>query len=217
MGGLAALAGINSQSDDAQVVSSEYLKSNTLAAQFIESHQMMPLLFPGRWDARRGQWIPSRFGWVPTQAAGVRKFHARVLKISEDKRTSLVTVNFNWPDPALAYRWANEFVSMANEGLRTRAIADAKNTLSYLMGQIENTQSVQVREGLDKIIETEYRILALANAREDYAFRVVDAAVMPDSDDMVSPKRVVFGLVGLIVGALAFGAIRSRWMKRGSS
>jgi uncharacterized protein involved in exopolysaccharide biosynthesis len=217
MGGLAALAGINMPGDQGQVASSEYLKSNTLAARFIASHHLMPMLFPGRWDARRGEWIPSRFGGSPTETGAVRKFHARVVKISEDKRTSLVTVTLNWPDPSLAYRWANEFVSMANEGLRSRAILDAKNTISYLNGEIDKTQSIQVKEGLYKIVEAQYRTLALASAREDYAFRVVDAAVMPDSEDIVSPKRVVFGLVGFIVGAIMFGAIRSRSLKKGIS
>jgi uncharacterized protein involved in exopolysaccharide biosynthesis len=215
VGGLAALAGINIQSNDSQVASSEYLKSNTLAAQFIASHEMLPMLFPDKWDARRGEWIPSRSG-PPTASAGVRKFHSRAVKISEDKRTSLLTLTFDWPDPSLAYRWANEFVSMANNGLRSRAILDAKNTISYLNGEIDKTQSIQVKESLYKIVETQYRTLALANSKEDYAFRVVDAAVMPDPEDKVSPKRALFGLLGLIVGAIIFGAIRSRSLKKGS-
>jgi uncharacterized protein involved in exopolysaccharide biosynthesis len=217
VGGLAALAGINLQTNDTQVASSEYLKSNTLAARFIASHKMMPMLFPDKWDARRGEWIPSRFGGPPSETAGVRRFHLRVVKISEDKRTGLLTLTFEWPDRSLAYRWANEFVSMANDGLRSQAMLDAKNTIAFLSGEIDRTQSIQVKESLYKIIETQYRTLALANVREDYAFRVVDAAMMPDSADRVSPKRPLFGLVGLIVGAIIFGTIRFRLLKKRSS
>jgi uncharacterized protein involved in exopolysaccharide biosynthesis len=216
VGGLAALTGINIQGNDSLVASSEYLKSNSLAARFIAAHDMLPMLFPEKWDARRGEWTPSRSG-PPTESQGVRKFHSRVLKISEDKRTSLLTLTFDWSDRNLAYRWANEFVGMANEGLRSRAILDAKNTISYLNGEIDKTQSIQIRESLYKIVETQYRTLALTNAREDYAFRVVDPAVMPDPEDKVSPKRALFGLGGLIVGAVFFGAIRSKLRKKGSA
>jgi uncharacterized protein involved in exopolysaccharide biosynthesis len=216
VGGLAALAGINMQGNDNQVASSEYLRSNTLASRFIDSHRMMPMLFPDKWDARRGDWIPNRSG-PPTESAGVRKFHTNIVKISEDKRTSLLTLTFDLSDPNLAYHWANEFVSMANDGLRSRAILDAKNTISYLNGEIDKTQSIQVKESLYKIIEVQYRTLALANSREDYAFRVVDAAVMPDREDKVFPKRALFGLAGLIVGAVLFGATRSIRRNRGSA
>src|SRR5271165_858867 len=94
VGGLAALAGIDIKGDDSEVASSEYLKSNTLAARFIETHDLMPMLFPGRWDAGRREWIHSRFRSVPTESAGVRKLHTKVIKISEDKRTNLVTLTF---------------------------------------------------------------------------------------------------------------------------
>jgi uncharacterized protein involved in exopolysaccharide biosynthesis len=214
VGGLAALAGIDLQNNDNHVASSEYLKSNTLAARFIDAHDLMPMLFPGSWDARRHEWITSRFRSVPTKPAGVRKLRSKIIKISEDKRTGLLTLTFDWPDPNLAYRWANEFVNMANEDLSSRAILDAKASISYLLGEIEQTQSVQVKESLSKIMETQYRTLALANSREDYAFRVVDAAVVPDAFDVVTPKRPLFALVGLVAGAVFFGAFRYKLLKK---
>ncbi len=50
VGGLAALAGVNLQSNENIVAASEYLRSDGLARKFIDSHGLMVLLFPNRWD-----------------------------------------------------------------------------------------------------------------------------------------------------------------------
>jgi uncharacterized protein involved in exopolysaccharide biosynthesis len=172
----------------------------------------MPLLFPTKWDAQRHDWIAGRP--PPTEASGIRRLHSKFVKISEDKRTGLLTLTFDWPDPNLAYRWANDFVAMANEGLRSRTLLDAQAEIDYLNGEIEKTQSVQVREALNKIIETQLKTLALAHVREDYAFRVVDAAILPDAEDKVFPKRALFGAAGLIIGAALCGWLRLRFARR---
>jgi uncharacterized protein involved in exopolysaccharide biosynthesis len=213
VGGLAALAGINLQPNDNSVGSGEYLRSNTLMGKFIDSHDLMPILYPNRWDGRKHEGIPGRFGGAPTESAAIRRLKASVVKISEDKRTGLLTVTVDWRDPALARQWANDFVALANNGLRTRAIVDAQATIDYLNGQIEKTQSVQIREALYRIVETQLKTLALANVREDYAFRVVDAAVLPDDGSVVSPKRWLFTAFGLLFGACALGWVRSKFSK----
>lgn len=210
VGGLAALAGINLQGNENQVGAAEYLRSKTLIMKFIDTHDLMPVLYAGRWDGKKREGIPNWLGRIPTESSAVRKIKAGIIKISEDKRTGLITVAVDWHDPVLAFRWANDFVSLANDGLRRRAILDAQATIDYLNGQIEKTQTLEVKAALSRIIETQLKNLTLAKVREDYAFRVIDAAVLPDQDDIVSPKRSLFAIAGLLIGASVFGWIKSR-------
>jgi uncharacterized protein involved in exopolysaccharide biosynthesis len=210
VGGLAALAGINLQVSDNQVGAAEYLRSKTLITKFIDKYDLMPILFSGRWDSKKREGIPNWRGRIPTESNAVRRIRVSVVKISEDKRTGLVTVAVEWRDPALAYQWANDFVSLANDGLRRRAILDAQATIDYLNGQLEKTQTLEVKAALSRIIETQLKNLTLAQVREDYAFRVVDAAVLPDQDDMTSPKRSIFAIVGFLFGAGLFGWLKFR-------
>jgi uncharacterized protein involved in exopolysaccharide biosynthesis len=216
VGGLAALAGINLQSGNNQVGAAEYLRSKTLVIKFIDTHDLMPVLFVGRWDSKKREGIPNWRGKIPTESSAVRRIRAGIVKISEDKRTGLVTVTVQWHDPALAYRWANDFVSLANDGLRRRAILDAQATIDYLNGQLEKTQTLEVRAALARIIETQLKNLTLAQVREDYAFRIVDAAVLPDQDDIVSPKRSIFAMLGLFLGASVFGWLKFRSLSAAS-
>jgi uncharacterized protein involved in exopolysaccharide biosynthesis len=210
VGGLAALAGINLQSGDSQVGSAEYLRSKTLVMKFIDTHDLMPILYARQWDNNKREWIPNWRGRIPTESSAVRRIKTGVVKISEDKKTGLLTVTVEWHDPVLAYRWANDFVILANDGLRRRAILDAQATIDYLNRQLEKTQTFEVKAALSRIIETQLKNLTLAQVREDYAFRVVDAAVLPDQDDMTSPKRSIFAIVGLFFGASLFGWLKLR-------
>jgi uncharacterized protein involved in exopolysaccharide biosynthesis len=210
IGGLAALAGINLPNDDNHMASAAYLRSKALVMKFIETHDVMPILYAHRWDNIKHEWIPSWSGRIPTEASAVRKLRSSVIKISEDKRTQLFTVSVDWRDPVLAYRWANDYVSLANDGLRKRAIADAQSTIDYLNEQLEKTQTLEVKAALSRIIETQLKNLTLAKVREDYAFRVIDAAVLPDKDDISSPVRWLFALVGLVLGAGLFGWLKYR-------
>ena len=211
VGGLAALAGISLQpGGDNQVGAAEYLRSKTLVKIFIESHDLMPILYPGRWNASTKEGIPNWRGRIPTESAAVRRVRASVVKISEDKRSGLLTVSVDWSDPALAFHWANDFVGLANDGLRRRAIQDAQATINYLNAQLEKTQTLEVKAALSRIIETQLKNLTLAQVREDYAFRVIDAAVLPDQDDMASPKRPVYAMVGLLLGAVLCGRFKLR-------
>jgi uncharacterized protein involved in exopolysaccharide biosynthesis len=211
VGGLAALAGINlGGGDNNQVGASEYLRSKTLAARFIQTHDLMKTIFAGRWDEAKHEWIPNWRGRIPTEARAIKLVRTNIIKISEDKKSGLVTVSATWRDRAMASQWANDFVALANDGLRSRAILDAQSTIDYLNGQIERTQTLEVKTALSRIIETQLKNLTLAKVREDYAFRVVDPAVPPDQDDLASPRRSVFAFVGLILGAAFFGWLKAR-------
>lgn len=74
----------------------------------------------------------------------VRRFQSNVVSIKEDTRNGKTTIAITWTDPIVAAKWANEFVALANELLRTRAMDDAQRNIAYLNSQIakESLQNV---------------------------------------------------------------------------
>lgn len=42
----------------------------------------------------------------------------------------------------------------------------------------------------------------LANVRDEYAFKVIDPAVMPEYRDIVRPRRALMLALGLVMGSL---------------
>ena len=56
-----------------------------------------------------------------------------------------------WPDPAIAASWANGFVAVANDLVRTKAREDAQRNVDYLNDQVAKTNSVELRRVLYNI------------------------------------------------------------------
>src|SRR4029453_11746668 len=69
LSGLAGLTGGSQKSG--QIIS--ILKSRTLNEKIIQSLNLMPLLFPGRWDEATKSWRPDLFGEIPTLEDPERK------------------------------------------------------------------------------------------------------------------------------------------------
>ena len=91
----------------------------------------------------------------PSMWLAVKNFKEDVLTIRDDKRTGLLTIDVDWKDPAVAAQWANGFVALANERIRTRAIDQATRNIEFLNKQIPQTSVVEVQRSIYNLIENE--------------------------------------------------------------
>ena len=203
VGGAAALAnqlgfglgGANvAQSNSTAPPARAILKSRSLAEEFIKRHNLQSEVFATSIIAiNQSPWF------------AVKRFREDILSINEDMRSGLTTVRIDWTDPMTAARWANDFVALANELIRSRALEDAKRNIAYLNEQIEQTNIVELQRIMYNLIENETQVVMMANARAEYAFAVVDPAVPPEQRH--SPWRTFIvllgGTLGFFIGIIA--------------
>lgn len=207
--GLGSLAGIGfgGGSDKSQAVAT--LSSRALTERYIHDQNLLPVLFPHRWDSAKEAFTPNSRGKVPTLWDGNKLFNG-IRAVAEDKKTGLVTLSIEWKDPQQAAQWANDLVKLANSTLRNRAIADSNRNLDYLNEQLEKTGVVEVRQAIYRLLETEVKNIMVAQGSEEYAFKVIDPAVVPQ--DKSRPKRSLItlagGLFGLMLAALYYALAR---------
>lgn len=203
------------------------LKSRQIGEQFIREHEVKRHLFPEKWDTERNAWkssesgpsLSSRLrnklsailarmsgdeGWKgasaetePSMWLSYAVFDEDVRLVQEDPETGLITLLFRFRDPKLAAKWANAYVDLVNHEIRSKTIAEANRALAYLKQQAEQTTVTGVRETIYALVKTQLERIALANAREDYAFKVIDRAVEPEMRS--HPKR---GLIIILSAAL---------------
>jgi uncharacterized protein involved in exopolysaccharide biosynthesis len=199
LGGLAniaSLAGVNLDSGSgADREAKAVLQSRSLVQEFISKNNLINVLIP-------------HASKPPTMWLAVKAFKDGLLTIREDKRTGLVTIDVDWEDPAVAAKWANGFVALANERLRVRAIDEATRNIAFLNAQIPQTSVVEVQRAIYNLIESETKTLMLANVRVEFAFTVIDPAVPPERK--YRPKRSLYVLFGLFMG-LAIGVLAAYW------
>lgn len=193
LGGLASMAGMNlAGGDENRREAQAVLNSRRLAEEFIKRHDLLMILAAEAESA-------------PTRWQTVRRFRSNVLTIRDDARKGLTTVSIDWRDAAVAARWANDYVVLANELLRAQAMDSAKRNVEYLTKQIAQTNVVEIQQVMYNLVENETKTLMLANARSEFAFKVIDPAVPPE--ERLKPQRKIIVMLGTALGFMVAAVI----------
>jgi uncharacterized protein involved in exopolysaccharide biosynthesis len=201
-GGIAELAGVDlgtggSTKDEAIAL----LESHILARRFIEDENLMPVLFASRWDAEKGAWAVDGED-VPTFGEAFKVWDEDIRAVEASTTSDLVTLTIDWKDRELAARWATEIVRRVNEFMRGRAIADSGSSIEFLKSEAAKSNVIEVQLAINRLIESEYKTMTLAKVREEYYFKVLDPAYVPDVDDFIWPKRLLMIVAAIIGGAM---------------
>lgn len=175
------------------------LRSRAFTERFIDEHGLMPELFSDIWDPARQAWTVDDLEDRPTPWQAFKKLDD-VRTINYDKASRLVTFSIEWRDPALATEWVNRMVADLNSFMQRRAIADAERNRRFLEEQITATDVVELRQVLYRLLENEVKSIMLARGRPEYAFKVVDPALVPEQK--AKPSRAVICIALTMLGAL---------------
>lgn len=200
LAGLTGLTGINMEEGSKKNESIATLKSRRFTEQFIKDEKLLPVLFHNSWDTENQRWNGTDPEDVPTLEDAWRLFDKKIRRISEDRSAGLVVLSIEWEDPAEAARWANDLIHRVNEMLRKKAAAESESAISYLQEQLGKTSVVELRQVVNRLIESEMKKIILANITREYAFRVIDPAVVPE--EPFKPMVPLMTVLGTILGAM---------------
>lgn len=202
-----SLMGNTDQKSEAVAV----LQSRALTNAFVQENDLLPVLFADRWDPVAKKWIVDRPEDVPTLWKANEAFK-KIRSVVQDNKTGLLTLSITWTDPQLAAKWANELVERANRHMQQRAIADSRRNLKYLNEQATQADSVELRNAIYKLIEREIQQVMLAQGNSEYALRIIDPAVPPETPSSSGMRTWLAGglLGGLLISAL-FALLREAW------
>jgi uncharacterized protein involved in exopolysaccharide biosynthesis len=196
--GLASLAGLSVATNTRRAETIAVLQSRALTEDYIKQNDLLPVLYPKRWDSATKRW---KVGVkVPNLWKANRYFKSKIRAVTENAKTGLVTLTITWKDPVVAAQWANGLIEATNDYLRGQAIAEADRNIAYLEDQASKTDMVGVRQAIYSILENQIDKAMLARGTEQYALKILDPAAPPDM--LSSPKPVMWTLLALFAGLL---------------
>jgi uncharacterized protein involved in exopolysaccharide biosynthesis len=176
------------------------LRSRSFISAFIAANDGFATLYPDAWDSETGSWREGEF--VPSEQDIYLRMVESVLSVSTNKDSGIVRIAVSLHDRLVATEWANEIVRMLNQKFREYVAAEAERSIEYLYGELEKASSVELRQVIHRLIETQIQTIMLTNVRKDFVFRVIDPAAAPDADYYVWPRRVLLAFIGLVLGGL---------------
>lgn len=213
-GGLASLAGLSVEGDARKQEAIAVLQSEALTERYIDQNHLLPILYHKLWDSKTQQWRVTDSLKRPTLWEGGQYFKRYIRSVTVETKSGLVRMTIAWRDPVLAADWANGLVRMTNDYLRGKAITESERNISYLNEQASKTDVVGVQQAIYTILENEIDKEMLARGTQEYAFKVVDPAIPPETPS--SPLPLIWTLLGFVSGlVLSFCAafMRLSWIR----
>ena len=212
-GNIAALAGINLDRQDRKSESIATLESRNFTDRFIQDNKLDKLLFSELWDEQQKRWAVSDAADIPTSGDAYKLFDEGIRHIREDRSTGMVVLSIEWNDPEVAAQWANDLVSSVNATLRQQAVEASNKAIAYLQDQLGQTSVVELQQVLHRLIEVEMKKIILANIHEEFAFKVIDSAAVPEEPfkPKVALTVILSTAIGMMLGiilALILNAVR---------
>ena len=201
LAGLASGLGIggprNPRTEEALAV----LRSRAFTEGFIADEHLLPQLYPGKWNTSAHRWNVSGRE-RPTLAEGYEYFKKKIRTITDHQRTGLITLKIEWRNPEKAADWIEVMVDRLNREMRTRAITRADASLRFLKNQLQQTTTVEVRNALGYLMETQLKKRMIAQVTPNYALQFVAPPIGSDGAEPVWPKKLLLLILGPPTGFL---------------
>ena len=105
----------------------------------------------------------------------------------------------DWSDPTIAAEWANNMIADLNNHIRNQAIEETQKNIYFLEQQLDATSQVNAQTVIYNLIEEQTKKIMLANVRAEYAFKIIDPAIVPEMKFKPSRTRIV--ITGFVLGA----------------
>ena len=228
--GLASLAGVSlpgGEEGSRTQFGLQLMRSRAFIGDFVERHNILPELMavetwdpesggivfdPDDYDADTGTWVrdidPPK-SRTPSLLEAHEQFLS-ILGVSEDQKTGYVTVSVAHHSPVIAAQWVNWLIEDVNAAVKAQDVTEAERSIEYLKQQALNTSLADLQAMFFELIQSQTETVMLAEVRQEYVFKTIDPAVVPEEKSQ--PERVMICIIGTLLGfaiALCIVLLRS--------
>jgi len=216
LGGLSSIAGISLGGNGAGIEGEQALarlKTRSFLINHVKEKNLKPILFANQWSQSGGVWINEE----PSDREASELLLGMITTSMNPKdKAGLVIFSLEWENPTSPNKIAdiaNNLVSSINSHAKDRAIIEARDSISFLEKELEQTSILNSQTMLYSIIEQQMQKIMMANIRDEFVFKIIDPAVVPKHAETKPILIVVF--IGLILGIFlaSFLAISVNYFK----
>lgn len=204
--GLASMVGasLGSNLNEKSTLALEVLQSRKFISSFVAKRQIVVPLMAAKefdpatgtlhidalkYDEKTSKWhirnVNGEFG--PPSDWIIYETFKDLLEVETNDLTGITTVAIEFYSPILAKTWANWIVADLNDEMRAIDTDAARASIAFINEQVNQTRLVGLQQVFYRLIEEQTQNLMLAHVQQEYVFKVIDPAVVPERK--VGPKR----------------------------
>lgn len=128
---------------------------------------------------------------------GIRLLKEDILTVKEQKKENTISISARYKDPAIAQRIAGTALTELTDHMTAEAKRVAGANMRHLETQVVNAADPFVRQKIYSLIAQQIETAMMAEAKENFAFKVIDPPRVPDKK--VKPKRALMVVLAFVV------------------
>ena len=219
LGGLAAMAGVNlsssGESKAAQTI--ELIKSRKFVKHLIKFDDILPSIMAAKsydaatqellfdqnlYDSETKTWKrkPNKNGLIAPSYLEVHQKYAGMMSISQDTRTGFISISTEHISPLFAKELLELIIRESNELLRKKDMEESKQGLEYLTSELSKTPFIEIKESINRLIETLLETKMLAQINQDYILIKIEPPFIPEKKS--KPIRSLICIIGTMLGGI---------------
>ena len=122
------------------------------------------------------------------------KLFSEILEINYDPKEGFVDVSIEFYSPHIAVEWVELILKEINEEMRSEEKKEAQASIDYITNTLAKVDNTSIQSSLYQLIEEQTKVLMLTSAREEYVFKTISPALVPEKKS--KPSRVLIGHCG---------------------
>ena len=217
--GMASLAGISLPSESgskAQEAIARIQSFEFFSNSFLPHIKLENLMAVKKWNqasntltydasafnSESGQWVRKvkpPTSTIPSSQKAYKQYQA-IMSVSEDKKTSFVTLSVEHKSPVIAQQWVEIMMDQIDQVMRDQDRQTALQSIAYLNSLAPTVNYEEIKKALASLQQEQMKRLMMVEANENYIFKVLDSPIVPEMK--VKPKRSLIVILGTMLGMM---------------
>ncbi|MDB9996327.1 Wzz/FepE/Etk N-terminal domain-containing protein [Gammaproteobacteria bacterium] len=217
--GMASLAGISLPSESgskAQEAIARIQSFEFFSNSFLPHIKLENLMAVKKWNqasntltydasafnSESGQWVRKvqpPTSTIPSSQEAYKQYQ-EIMSVSEDKKTSFVTLSVEHKSPVIAQQWVEIMMDQIDQVMRDQDRQTAKKSIEYLNTLAPTVNYEEIKQALSSLQQEQMKQLMMVEANDNYIFKVLDSPIVPEMK--VKPKRSLIVILGTILGMM---------------
>ena len=217
--GMASLAGISLPSESgskAQEAIARIQSFEFFSNSFLPHIKLENLMAVKKWNqasntltydasafnSESGQWVRKvkpPTSTIPSSQKAYKQYQA-IMSVSEDKKTSFVTLSVEHKSPVIAQQWVEIMMDQIDQVMRDQDRQTALQSIAYLNSLAPTVNYEEIKKALASLQQEQMKRLMMVEANENYVFKVLDSPIVPEMK--VKPKRSLIVILGTMLGMM---------------
>ena len=123
-----------------------------------------------------------------------------IMSVSEDKKTSFVTLSVQHKSPVIAQQWVEIMMDQIDQVMRDQDRQTARKSIEYLNSLAPTINYEEIKQTLASLQQEQMKRLMMVEANENYIFKVLDSPIVPEMK--VKPQRSLIVILGTMLGMM---------------